>query len=150
NWKIGPEMKWAAENPDLAGIVPTVPYDLLKYITGFAASPKTANTGGTIPAVGTDSTPVNTEFYYAEIEVAAPTMATGISVRNGSVVSGNIQAALFDSLGRVVAICNSAAQAGVNLYQRLPFTGRYFFFAPGTYYLGVMVDNSTARIQTHA
>lgn len=153
--EIEPDEKWEDE---IAADTFSFPNALRQYIAGVASSAKMIHTGGA-PAKsfteGTDTTPVNTEFYFVEIEVKTNMFVTGVSVLNGSAVSGNLKVGLFDGAGNLLIISPSTAQAGVNTYQRVPFntgvgSGGYAIQVPATYYVGVFVDNSTARIRTHA
>jgi hypothetical protein len=108
---------------------------------------------GDIPARvstdGTDTTPVITETYFAELEVNGASVATGIAVMNGSVASGNIKVGLFSAAGALLASSASTAMAGTAGYQRVPFTATYQL-TPGTYIVALQVDNTTARFRTHA
>ncbi len=119
---------------------------------GFATKARLFHSGG-IPARlntdGTDSTPVITEVYYAEVFIDANTTVTGVSNFNGSVASGNLKVGLFNSSGALVATSASTAMSGTDAYQRIPFTTPYSAVGPATYYIGVIVDNTTARINTH-
>lgn len=120
---------------------------------GFSVSPRLSHTGGMPARVstdGADATPVNTEVYIAEIFVPANMSLTGIALFNGSAVAGNVKVGLADSAGAVVATSASVAQAGVDAYQRVPFTGAYAAKGPATYYVLVMFDtNTTPKFNTH-
>lgn len=78
----------------------------------FAGVPRTAQTGG-VPVKastdGTDTTPVITETYIAELEVAVGCRATGFANFNGSVASGNLKVILYNSAGKVIASSASTA-----------------------------------------
>lgn len=128
------------------------------YIAGLGLTADVFSSGNS-PAKslteGTDTTPVNTEFYFAAVNVAANTPVAGISVLNGSVASGNLRVALFDAAGNVLIQSSAAAQAGTNAFQDVLFatgigSGRYVIQMAGKYFIGVMLDNSTGRIRTHA
>lgn len=119
---------------------------------GFSISAKLFHTGG-VPATastsGTDATPVITEVYIAEVFVPANVTLTGVSVMNGSAVSGNLKVGLANSAGAVVATSASTAQSGTDAYQRVPFTSTYAAKGPATYYVLLFIDNTTARFNTH-
>ena len=119
---------------------------------GFSVSPRNFHTGEE-PAIastsGTDSTPVITEVYIAEVFVAANCTVTGVAVFNGSVASGNIKVGLADANGNVVATSASTAMSGTDAYQRIAFTGTYAAKGPATYYVLQFIDNTTARFNTH-
>src|SRR3990167_2714509 len=65
---------------------------------------------------------------------------TGLSVFNGSAVSGNLKVGLADSSGKVVSTSASTAQAGIDSYQRVPFTNKKALVGPATYYSLVFID----------
>ena len=125
-------------------------------VGGFAsgssgASPRCVHTGGRAPSAstdGTDATPVITETYIAEILVPAAMQATGFANFNGSVASGNIKVGLFSKAGALLAQSASTAMSGTDAFQRVPFTAAVQL-SPGTYYVGLQVDNTTARINCH-
>lgn len=98
---------------------------------------------------GTDATPVATEFYFAEIEVGVNVNVTGIAIFNGSVASGNVKVGLFFPDGVLAATSASTAMSGTDAYQLVPFTGVYAAKGPATYYVGLFIDNATARFNTH-
>lgn len=119
---------------------------------GFSTAARTIHTGG-IPARvstdGTDATPVNTEVYIGEVSVPANCTATGVSVFQGSVSSGNLKVGLADSAGAVVATSASTAASGTDAYQRVPFTAPYAVKGPAMYYVLLIFDNGTARYNAH-
>lgn len=115
------------------------------------AAPRCIYTGGHPPRTntdGTDATPVVTETYIAEILVPVSTLMTGFALFNGSVASGNIKIGLYSKAGAVLAQSASTAMSGTDAFQRVPLTATYQL-APGTYYIGLQVDNTTARFNTH-
>lgn len=119
---------------------------------GFSTTARNIHTGG-IPAQvstdGTDATPVATEVYIGEVFVPANVTVTGLSVFNGSAVSGNMKVGLADSAGAVVATSASTAQSGTDAYQRVAFTGTYAAKGPASYFALLFVDNGTARYNAH-
>lgn len=125
-----------------------------KAFGAYIGSPRMCMTGGVKAQTGTDgtdTTPVVTETYLAELEVTPACVATGVSLLNGSAVAGNVVAILYNSKGTPVATSALAgvAQAGAAVYQRFPFT-RQIKLAPGTYYVGVQFNNTGARFRAIA
>ena len=120
-------------------------------VGGGSASPRNINSGDA-PAMaaadGTDSTPVITEVYIAEMLVPCNMLVTGIANFNGSVASGNLKVGLFSRTGAVLATSASTAMAGTDAYQLVPFTATLTVLGPGTYYGGLFIDNTTARFNT--
>jgi hypothetical protein len=122
---------------------------------GFTAAPRCIHTGGvtvTQTTDGNDTTPVITETYIAEVFVPANMSITGIAIFNGSAVgTDKLVAALYDSTGAVVA--NSAlagvTATGTDTFQRLPFTAPYSARGPATYYVGLQVNGTTYRFNSH-
>lgn len=134
------------------GIEPQAGYGGMKATVGQTISPRLIHTGGVPPQVSTafsDATPVITEVYIAEIFVPANCTVTGIAVMNGSAVSGNIKVGLADSTGVVLATSASTAQAGTDTIQRVALTAPLAIKGPGTYYVLLFVDNTTARFNAH-
>lgn len=98
---------------------------------------------------GTDTTPVVTETYIAEVYVANNCDATGVTILNGSAVAGNLKGALYDGLGNVVAQTASTAQSGTAALQAIAFTAVAKIKGPATYFIGVQCNSTSARIRTH-
>lgn len=119
---------------------------------GFAIKTNLVHTGGMPARVatdGTDATPVITEVYYGQIFISANMTVTGVAIFNGSVASGNYKVGLFNSSGALVATSASTAMSGTDVYQRVAFTATYAALGPATYYVGLLIDNTTARYNTH-
>ncbi len=117
----------------------------------FANVPRSVQTGNTpvkASTDGTDTTPVITETYIAEIDVVAGIRATGFANFNGTVASGNLKAILYDSAGKVIASSASTTMSGADAFQRIPFAAP-INLRPGRYFVGLQVDNTTARVNTH-
>lgn len=117
----------------------------------FSGAPRTIHTGNTpvkASTDGTDTTPVITETYIAEIEVGVGVRATGFANFNGSVASGNLKAILYNSAGTVIASSASTAMSGTDAFQRIPFSAP-INLRPGRYFVGLQVNNVTARVNTH-
>lgn len=117
----------------------------------FSGVPRVAHTGG-VPVKastdGTDSTPVITETYIAEVEVAVGARVTGFANFNGSVASGNLKAILYNSAGAVIASSASTAMSGTDAFQRIPFAAP-INLRPGRYFVGLQINNTTARVNMH-
>jgi hypothetical protein len=97
---------------------------------------------------GTDTTPVVTETYIAELPVEQPCLALGFALLNGSAVAGNVVAILYSGDGRVIAntLLAGTVQAGIAAFQRIPFL-KPIRLVPGTYYAGVQFNNVAARFR---
>lgn len=116
------------------------------------AGPTVFHSGGMAPpttTTGTDTTPVITEEYVCEVHVPLNAQLTGVALLNGSAVSGNVTAILYDSNGGIVANTASIAQSGTAAYQKLPFAAAYNAKGPAKYFIGLQVDNTTARFRSH-
>lgn len=114
-------------------------------------SPRCCHTGGNPASVSTDftdSTPVVTEEYLAEVIVPFPTTVNGIALFNGSVASGNQIAILRDYLGNVLGQSASTAMSGTDAYQKHALIAPVRLDA-GVYYVSSQVDNTTARLNNH-
>jgi hypothetical protein len=122
-------------SPALGLTAPTAHY------TGNAA-PHTTTTG-------TDTTPVVTEEYVCEIFVPLNCRSTGFAVLNGSAVAGNMQIALYNSSGNVIATTASTAASGTAALQSVPWTAPIDLVGPGEYYVGVQNNNTSNRLRTH-
>lgn len=122
---------------------------------GFSTSPRNMHTGG-IPATqttdGNDTMPVITETYIAELWVAANVSATGVAVFNGSAVgTDKLVLAIFDSTGAVVANTATAGTTatGTDAYQKINLTAPVTLKGPATYYVGLQVNGTTYRFNSH-
>lgn len=122
---------------------------------GFTFSPRSCHTGGapaTISTQGTDLAVVVTELYVAEVFIPANCTVTGVAVMWGSATNGNAKVMLFNSSGTRVAISASTDVSGytVDSYGSLiPFSSTYAAVGPATYYVGVICDDNTNKINTH-
>lgn len=134
-------------------------------VTGVP-SPRCCHTGGTAAQATTDfnnSTPSTTEQYLCEVQVPFPTVISGISIFNGSDVTGNITAALYDAFGNLLAKTASTAGSGTDAYQNIPIATTYqndngtvitstasnLRIDAGTYYVSTQYSSATARYNTH-
>lgn len=151
-------------NASVGGRAPSLPHNRLALPANVSA--RCFYTGGTAPQVSTDftnSTPVITELYLAEILVPMSCTVTGIALFNGSDVTNNVKAGLFDVSGTLLAVSTSAAGFGADAFQKLPFTSEFLssttgvkatltspvVLTGGTYFIGVMFDGTTSRFNTH-
>lgn len=118
-----------------------------------AVSPRTWHTGGVGPVTtttGTDTTPVTTEMYMAEVDVRENCTITGVAVLMGSASGGNVQISLYDISGYpiVAAQTASTAQSVTAGYQSFDLAAPYTAL-PGTLYVGVQFNNVAARFRSH-
>lgn len=150
----------------LSAQAPKPPGGYSNKVPGASASARILHTGtsGVVnTADGNNSTPVITEVYLAEMFVPFPTVIQGLAFFAGSVNSDNIKLALFDAFGNIV--CATASTAGnttADAYQRVPIAsefqtsagvataGTQAYLAPGTYFLGAILDGTTSRLNTFA
>lgn len=119
---------------------------------GFTA-PVVFHTGGTSPATattGTDTTPVVTETYIAEVFIPCNTTITGLALLNGSAVAGNIKLALASSAGAILAQTASTAASGTAGYQSVPLTATYAIKGPAKYFVLLQCNNTSMRFRSHA
>lgn len=79
-------------------------------------------------------------FYPLTIQV--PAIAQRVWVWNGSAVSGNFDIGIFDENGNELVGTGTTAQSGTNTVQNVDITDT--LLGPGTYWLGVVFDNTTA------
>lgn len=120
----------------------------LPYATGTVWH--TGQVGANATTMGTDTTPVVTEEYVAEVFVPVNTLCTGIAVLNGSAVAGNMQCALYDSNGGIITTTASTAASGIAAFQKVPWAAAQNLKGPATYYVGVQNNNVANRLRTHA
>lgn len=121
---------------------------------GFSALPHLIHTGGRqaiLSTDGTDTTPVVTETYWAQIFVPCNVSGTGISIFNGSATgSGNVTGYIMDSTGTQVATTASTAISGTDAFQRVAWTGGPIALkGPATYFLATQYNNTSSRFNTH-
>lgn len=122
---------------------------------GFSVSPRNWHTGASKALASTDGTNLSavvTELYVAEVFVPANATITGASVFWGDATEGNAKVALFNSAGARVALSASTDVSGFtadSYGSRVPFSAPYAAVGPATYYIGVICDSSSNRINTH-
>lgn len=98
--------------------------------------------------VGTDTTPVVTETYLAEVFIGKNTRVTGLSLLNGSAVAGNVVLFLADANGNIVAQTASTAQSGTGAYQQIALPTSVEVLGPAKYFVGVQFNNVGARFRS--
>lgn len=124
------------------GIGAALPYTASTVFHSGMAAPMTTTTG-------TDTTPVTTETYIAEVFIPCNTTLTGVAVLNGSAVAGKMTCALYDSDGAIVATTASTDQSGTAAYQKVPFSTVTPVKGPAKYFVGAQFNNTSARFRTH-
>lgn len=126
--------------------------DVNVRIPSLVASPRCCHAGGMPARVstdGTDATPAVTSTYLAEVYVDDNVIVTGVALFNGSAVAGNVTVAIYNTLGHANSnFSPTTAQAGTDAYQLIPLTAP-ISLVPGTYYIGVQFDSTSARFNTH-
>lgn len=110
----------------------------------------TGDVGIATTTQGTDTTPVVTETYIARVFVPINATLTGVAILNGSAVAGNVTVGLADNTGTVIAQSASTAQAGTATLQSIPFASAVQVLGPGTYFVMVQFDSTSARFRSHA
>lgn len=122
---------------------------------GFTLSPRGIHSGGvtaTQTTDGNDSTPVITETYICEVIIPANMTITGIAFLNGSAVgTDKLVGILFNSSGVVVANTALAGTTatGTDAFQKIDLTATYAAKGPATYYIGLQVNGTTYRFNSH-
>jgi hypothetical protein len=90
--------------------------------------------------------PGGSQAYYVPVEVPFPVTIYQAIARNGSVVSGNLDIALYDEQLNKLVGTGSTAQAGTNTLQVFNITDTPI--SRGTYYCGFAIDNGTGTLHT--
>jgi hypothetical protein len=138
-----------------ASTTPFTPAGGIAAAGGFTASPRLCHTGGVPAQVSTEGTNLSvvvTELYVAELFIPCNMTITGAAVLWGDATEGNAKVALYDSTGARVAISASTDVSGFTADSygtRIAFSAPYAAKGPATYYLGVIGDSSSNRINTH-
>lgn len=144
-----------AASSTLAVTGATTPTGGIAAAGGFTFSPRNCHTGGVpaqISTEGTDLSVVVTELYVAEVFIPANCTVTGVNVFWGSATNGNGKVMLFNSAGTRVAISASTDISGYtndSYGSPIPFTSTYAAKGPATYYVGVICDDNTNKLNTH-
>jgi hypothetical protein len=122
---------------------------------GFSVTPRCVHTGGNAATLSTDGVNLSvvvTEMYVAEVFIPANCTVTGAAVMWGDATNGNAKVALFNSAGTRVALSASTDVSGFTADSygtRIAFSAPYAAVGPATYYVGVICDDNTNRINTH-
>lgn len=100
---------------------------------------------------GLDKTMVAGTRYYSSILIGFPALLTGISVKVGSV--GGTDNWIFELHGPTGLLLATTATAGTtagtaNTWQQIAFTSTYNLTAPGTYYLAIQSNGTTAKFDS--
>lgn len=111
------------------------------------------HSGGAAPAtnaIGTDATAVNTETMIVEVFVPVTTTFTGVSVMHLATSTGNVQFAIADATGALIAASTTASTAAVGAaaYQQVPFTAAVTLPGPATYFV-LMQNSGSNHVRTH-
>lgn len=114
-------------------------FESLGYITGRLGA------SGSINVVSSAVYPTASKaFYIPFVIVEKPFTVARIGVGNGTAVSGNIDAGVYDSQGNRLVSSGSTAQSGTSAVQWLDVTDTTL--NPGLYYMALSVDNTTATV----
>lgn len=124
---------------------------------GGFTNPTVFHSGGTAPFSGvaatsgaTNASVVTTETYVAEVFVPVNATLTGVSVLNGTAVAGNLNVALANSSGTVVAqSATTTAASGTSAYQQVPFSATYAAKGPAKYFVLLQGSNTAGRYNAH-
>lgn len=140
----------------MAGITGAiVPVGGISAAGGFSTAARLFHSGddpATATTDGTDTTPSTTETYFTEIFIPANCTLTGAAVFNGSAVgTDKLVLILWNSSGTAVANTATAGTtaSGTDAYQKIAFTSTYSAKGPATYYVGLQVNGTTYRFNTH-
>ena len=124
-------------------------------VSGQSASARLCHTGGVpaqISTEGTDLAVVVTELYVAEVFVPCDVTATGVAAFWGSATNGNAKVMIFDADGDRLAISASTDVSGYtadSYGSNIAFTAPVALAGPATYYIGVICDDNTNKLNTH-
>lgn len=100
---------------------------------------------GTINSIGSGTWPTQNKAFYFPFTIVEKTFTVKrIGVVNGTAVSGNIDAGIYDSQGNRLVSSGSTAQAGTGVIQWLDVTDTDL--KPALYYMALAVDNTTATV----
>lgn len=151
---------WKYNSAEVDAITPTRGLDMSTAASGVRPSARLCHTGSAPAIISTDgvnaAVGATTEMYVAEMFVPATCLVTGISVFNGSNVTDDVKAGLYDVAGTLIRATATTQQSGADAYQNVPFaTGPTGAAAttvvlpgPATYYIGLCYDGTTSTLQT--
>jgi hypothetical protein len=87
----------------------------------------------------------NTPFFYP-FTITTPRTYVGMIWMNGAAVSGNVNAAIYSADGVTsLGVIGTVAQSGTTVTQQKAF-GSPLTLAPGTYFMALVLDNTTGTI----
>jgi len=95
-------------------------------------------------AQGSAAWPAANRAIFVPFEVPIPLVATRMIWRNGSAVSGNVDAGIYDLAGNRLASIGSTAQSGTSTQQSVDLTDT--LLRPGVYLMALALDNTTGTI----
>jgi hypothetical protein len=102
-------------------------------------------------AIGISTSPASTAWptantaVYIPFRVFAPFLVAQIAWANGSAVSGNIDAGIYDAVGTRLVSAGSTVQSGAAAVQTVDITDTWI--GPGLFYLALALDNTTGTVQ---
>jgi hypothetical protein len=105
-------------------------------------------------AIGISTSPASTAWptantaVYIPFRVFAPFLVAQIAWANGSAVSGNIDAGIYDAVGTRLVSAGSTVQSGAAAVQTVDITDTWI--GPGLFYLALALDNTTGTITGQA
>ena len=88
--------------------------------------------------------PLTNKAFYVPFVVTESITVKRLWVHNGTVVSGNIDVGIYEEDGTKLVSSGSTAQAGIS--QRQVFDIADTVLAPGRYYFGAAMDNTTGTV----
>lgn len=142
----------AASTLGVTGV--TTPIGGIAAAASSAVRPNGWWVGNTAPQVSTDfnnSTPSITETYNSRITVPCNCTITGVTLFNGTDVTGNVTVGLATAAGVPITAAKSASTAGsgTDALQRIPFATPYAAIGPADYWIQVQYSSANARYNTH-
>lgn len=98
-----------------------------------------------------DKTMVAGSRYYSSINIGNPQLLTGIIAKVGT--TGGTDSWIFELHGPTGLLLATTATAGTtagtaNTYQQIAFTATYNLTVPGTYFIAVQSNGTTAKLAT--
>lgn len=131
-----------ADFPDSTPFVPTPIFGAHALQSMFAVGWGVRTyTGGVAGSVW----PTANLAIHIPIRVPKQTSLKGMWWRNGTVVSGNVQAGIYNKDGVRLASIAPTAHAGTSTYQLVNFSS-VLWIGPGLFYMSMVMDNTTGRI----
>jgi hypothetical protein len=127
--------------PTLAQPPPPAPFPTITSIGPFGAL-QGVNSGATSTTWPT----ANTAFFMP-FAVPLPVVAQQLFLVNGGAVSGNFDVGIYDAQGTRLVSLGSTAQSGTTALQAAAIASLQL--APGLYYLGLALDNTTGAVLGH-